>query len=357
MTTTDIDLARVEAFAGEMVQVLNSGMLCLSLSLAHQSGLLDTMATLPPSTTAEIAAAAGLHERYVRENLGALTTGGIVEHDAADDTYILPAEHAVSLTTAAGPNNLALMMGMVPMVAEVEQDVLRCFREGGGVPYDRYPTFHRRMAEMTKATVDASLIDGTVELVPGLRAALERGIDVADVGCGAGYAINVLARAFPNSRFTGYDLCAVPIAAATAQAEEWGLTNVRFEQRDVTSLGEVDAFDWILTLDAVHDQAHPDRVLAGIARALRPDGVYFCIDVSASSDVHENLEHPLGPTLYTVSTMHCMSVSLASDGAGLGAMWGEQTALAMLADAGFTSVVTEHVEGDPVNVTYVARKG
>ena len=357
MTTTDLDLTRLEQFAGDMVGTLNGGMLCLSLSLAHQSGLLDTLATLPPSTSAEIAAAAGLQERYVRENLGALTTGGVVEHDEADDSYFLPPEHAACLTSAAGPNNLALMMQMVPMVAEVEQEVLRCFREGGGVPYDRYPTFHRRMAEMTKASVDASLIDGTVTLEPELRGALERGIDVADVGCGSGYALNVLARAFPNSRFTGYDLCAEPIAAASAQAAEWGLDNVRFEQRDVTSLGESGAFDWIITLDAIHDQAHPERVLAGIAKALRPDGVYFCVDVSASSHVHANIEHPLGPTLYTVSTMHCMTVSLAYDGAGLGAVWGEQKALAMLADAGFSTVRTEHVEGDPVNVTYVARKG
>jgi 2-polyprenyl-3-methyl-5-hydroxy-6-metoxy-1,4-benzoquinol methylase len=356
MTTTDLDLTRLDAFAGEMMGVLNSGMLCLSLSLAHQSGLLDTLAALPPSTSEDIAAAAGLQERYVRENLGALTTGGVVEHDEADDAYFLPPEHAACLTTAAGPNNLALMMQMVPMCAGVEQEVLRCFREGGGVPYDRYPTFHRRMAEFSQPSLDATLIDGTVDLVPDLRAALERGIDVADVGCGSGYAINLLARTFPKSRFTGYDLCAEPIATATAQAGEWGLDNASFEQRDVTELGETEAYDWIITLDAVHDQAHPDRVLAGIAQALRPDGVYFCVDVAASSHVHGNLEHPLGPMLYTVSTMHCMTVSLAYDGMGLGAVWGEQTAQAMLADAGFTSVTTERVEGDPINVTYVARK-
>src|SRR5688572_23910642 len=204
MTTTELDLTRLEEFAGRMGGVLNDAMLSLSLSLAHQSGLLDTLATLPPSTSADIAAAARLQERYVRENLGALTTGGVVEHDPTDGTYVLPQEHAAVLTRAAGPNNLAMMMQMVPMVAEVEQEVLRCFREGGGVPYDAYPTFHRRMAEFTRVTVDASLIDATVALVPGLRDALERGIDVADIGCGSGYAINVLDRAFPNSRFTGF---------------------------------------------------------------------------------------------------------------------------------------------------------
>ena len=98
--------------------------------------------------------------------------------------------------------------------------------------------------------------------------------------------------------------------------------------RDVTDLRLTAAFDFITTFDAVHDQAAPDRVLAGIADALRPDGVYLCVDIAASSHLEDNLEHPLGPAIYTISTMHCMTVSLALDGAGLGAAWGEQTALA-----------------------------
>jgi hypothetical protein len=107
----------------------------------------------------------------------------------------------------------------------------------------------------------------------------------------------------------------------------------------------------------VHDQVAPDRVLANIAAALRPDGVYLCVDIAASSHLEENIEHPLGPTLYTISTMHCMTVSLAHGGAGLGTVWGEQTALRMLAEAGFSKVDVERVEGDVFNVYYIARKG
>jgi len=212
------------------------------------------------------------------------------------------------------------------------------------------------LGEMTKDSIDATLLDGTLNLVPGLREKLERGIDVADIGCGSGYALNVLARAFPNSRLHGFDFSDEAIAAARAQADDWGLENVTFEVRDVTDLGLTDAFDLITTFDAVHDQAAPARVLRGIADALRPDGVYLCVDIAASSHLEDNLEHPLGPTIYTISTMHCMTVSLALDGAGLGAAWGEQTALAMLGDAGFADVTTERVEGDVLNVYYVARK-
>lgn len=355
MTAIELDATRLEAFAGRMVGVVNDALLALSVSIGHQTGLFDTMAVLTPSTSDEIAAAADLDERYVREVLGALTTGGIVSYDPATRAYVLPPEHAAVLTRAAGVDNLAAMTQFVGMLGAVEQDVVRCFREGGGVPYSSFPTFHRQLGEMTKDTVDATLLDGTLGLVPGLRDRLERGIDVADIGCGSGYAINVLGRAFPNSRFTGFDFSEEAIAAGRAQAADWGLDNVTFEVRDVTDLQITDGFDFVTTFDAVHDQADPAAVLGGIAAALRPDGVYLCVDIGASSHLEENLEHPLGPAIYTISTMHCMTVSLALAGAGLGAAWGEQTALAMLAEAGFADVSTERVEGDIINVYYVAR--
>ena len=356
MSTTELDATRVEEFAGRLVGVVNDSLLALSISMGHQTGLFDTMAALPPSTSEEIARAAGLQERYVREVLGALVTGGIVTYDAAEARYDLPREHAAVMTRAAGVDNLAAFTQFAGLLGRVEQDVVRCFREGGGVPYESFPTFQRQLGEMTRDTVDATLLTSTLDLVPGLRQRLEEGIDVADVGCGSGYVSNVLGRAFPNSRFVGYDISEEGIAAGREQAAEWGLENVRFEVRDVSDLGVTDAFDFITTFDAVHDQVAPDRVLHNIAQALRADGVYLCVDIAASSHLEENLDHPLGPTLYTISTMHCMTVSLAHGGAGLGTMWGEQTARRMLGEAGFTDITTERVEGDVFNVYYVARK-
>jgi len=356
MTTTDLDPARIEAFAGRMGGLLNDALLSLSISLGHQTGLFDTMSSLPPSTSAEIAKAADLDERYVREVLGALTTGGITTYDGDLGTYVLPGEHAALLTRAAGVGNMAALTQFVAMLGSVEQDIVTCCREGGGVPYAKYPTFHRLMAELSKETIDATLIDSTLGLVDGLRERLEQGIDVADVGCGAGYAMNVLGRAFPNSRFTGFDFSEEAITAARAQVQEWGLTNVTFEVRDVSDLGVDERFDLVTAFDAIHDQAAPAAVLQGLSNALKPDGVFLCVDVAASSHLEENVEHPLGPVIYTISTFHCMTVSLALDGAGLGAAWGEQTAQAMMADAGFTSVASHRIEDDPFNVYYVARK-
>ena len=252
-----------EEFAERMLRTMNEAALALMVSVGHRTGLFDVMAGMPAATSAEIASKAELDERYVREWLAVMTTGRIVEHDAAAGSYELPAEHAAWLTRAAGMQNLATEMQYIGLMAQVEDQIVECFR-------------HR--------------------------------------------------------------------------------TNVRFEQRDAAHLGETAQFDFITTFDAVHDQARPDLMLAGIAAALRPGGVYLCVDTSASSELAENLGHPLATFLYTVSCTHCMTVSLADGGMGLGTMWGEQTARRMLGEAGFTSVEAKRIDGDIVNAYVIATR-
>lgn len=343
-------------FAERVIRVLNAGMLALMTSVGHRTGLFDTMASLPPATSRQIAEAAGLDERYVREWLAATTTGGIVDHDPSAMTFALPPERAAWLTRAAGPDNLALQAQYVALLAQVEDQIVECFHRGGGVSYAEFPGFQALMAEDSGAVHDAALIDVTLPLVPGLVERLRSGIDVADVGCGSGHAINLMAEAFPASRFVGFDFSDAGLAAATLEAQRRGLPNARFENRDAATLDASGQFDLVTTFDAVHDQARPDLVLSGIARSLRPGGTYLCVDIKASSTLADNLAHPLAPFLYTVSCMHCMTVSLAAGGMGLGTMWGEQKARQMLADAGFTSVELRHVEDDILNNYYIATK-
>ena len=355
-------MAEVEApdsagFAERMIHMMNDSMLALMVSVGHRTGLFDTMAVMPAATSAEIAARAGLNERYVREWLAAMTTGKIVDHDGATGAFSLPADHAAWLTRAAGLGNLAIQAQYVGLLALVEDQIVDCFRNGGGVPYSAFPKFQALMAEDSGAVHDATLIGVTLPLVAGLVDRLGQGIDVADVGCGSGHAVNLMAEAFPRSRFTGFDFSDDGLAAARAEADRKGLTNARFEKRDAARLGETARFDLITTFDAVHDQARPDLVLAGIAQALRPGGVYLCVDIAASSELSENLDHPFGPFGYTISCMHCMTVSLAGGGMGLGAMWGEQKAQEMLNEAGFTSIETAHVDGDTANTFFIATKG
>ncbi|KAA1418444.1 class I SAM-dependent methyltransferase [Nocardioides humilatus] len=354
--TAPVESAAIEEFAGRMLGVFNDSALCLLLSVGHQTGLFDTMATLSPSTSVEIAAAAGLHERYVREWLDGVTAGRVVEHDPARSTYWLPAEHAACLTTAAGPGNFARMMQLVPLLAQVESDVVRCFTEGGGVGYEGFPRFHALMNEDSTATHDAGLIDAVVPAVPGLHDRLTAGAAVADVGCGSGHAVNLLARAYPASRFVGFDFAAEAIDAARAEAVAWGLDNAEFVVRDIAELGVSEEYDVVTAFDAIHDQAHPARVLAQVATALKPGGTFLMVDIKASSHVHENIDQPGSTFLYTVSLMHCMTVSLAQGGDGLGTAWGRQTAERMLAEAGFNHVEVREVAHDMFNSYYVATR-
>ncbi len=293
----------------------------------------------------------------MREWLAAMVTGRIVEYDGNSRTYTLPHEHAGFLTRAAGPDNLAAQTQYLALMGNVEHQIIESFRNGGGVPYSAYPRFQQLMAEESTAIFDATLIDVTLPHVPGLVPRLETGIDVLDVGCGCGHAVNLMARAFPNSRFTGYDFSDEGVATGRAEAASWGVSNARFEARDVATLDEPGRYDLITAFDAIHDQAQPTKVLRAIAEALRPDGVFLMVDIAASSDLAENLDHMIGPLLYTISTMHCMTVSLALGGEGLGTMWGEQLARQKLADAGFTRVDVKRVPGDIFNSYYIATKG
>lgn len=354
-TPPAVDGARIEAFAGRVLDVISDGATALTVSIGHRTGLFDTMAELPPSTSAQIARAGGLQERYVREWLAAMLVGGIVDHDPAGGTWHLPAEHAAVLTRRAGKDNLAKVAQLIGLLAGAERAVAACFRDGGGVPYSAYTEFHALMAEDSKDMAEGILVDEVLPLVDGLTERLERGISVADIGCGSGHHLSVLAAAFPRSRFVGYDFSEEAIAAARAGAAAKGLTNVRFELRDVADLTGAGPFDFVTAFDAIHDQAHPAAVLDGVAHTLAPDGVFLMVDLRASSYPRENVGVPGAAFLYGVSLLHCMTVSLAQGGTGLGAAWGEQTAVRMLHEAGFGSVDVRAVDGDFVNSYYLGR--
>lgn len=353
--THTLDTERAEEFGERLLGAVNETALILLTSLGHRLGLFDTLAELAPSRSDEIAAEAGLEERYVREWLGGMVVSGVVEYDPAGSTYSLPAEHAAALTRAAGPDNLGAFAAYVPVLARVEDEVAECFRTGGGVPYSSYPRFQEVMAADTGAVADATLLDFTLPLVPGLVDRLREGIDVADVGCGSGHALNVMANEFPNSRFVGYDLSEDGIARARREAEELGLRNATFELKDLAALDEPGRYDLITAFDVIHDQARPADVLHAIAQALAPEGTFLMVDFAASSALEENIDHPLGPALYMFSVLHCMTVSLAQDGAGLGTLWGEEKALEMLREAGFSSVDVRRVDGDLFNNYYVVK--
>ncbi len=353
--STAPDADKIKIFAEKMIGVLNHSVLALMTSLGHRTGLFDAMGRLTAhATSAQIALEAKLNERYVREWLGSMVTGGVVEYDVDAHTYRLPPEHAALLTRAGTPSNMATSAQWMAVLGSAEDALVEAFAHGRGVEYGAYHRFHEVMAEESAQTVVAALHEHILPLVPGLTTRLAAGIHVLDIGCGSGRAVIALARAFPNSWFTGYDLSPEAIRVAREEAARQELKNVRFEDRDLSALGEIAAYDLVTSFDAIHDQSQPARVLENVRTALRRGGVFLMQEIAGSSHLAGDMKHPLAPFLYGISCMHCMSVSLAYGGPGLGAMWGKERAQAMLREAGFDQITVKELPHDLINYYYVA---
>lgn len=346
----------VQEFSTTLLSILNNGATSLMISIGHRTGLFDVMATLPPSTIAQIASASNLNERYVREWLNSMTVSGIVKFDPAAQEYTLPQEHARFLTRKHSGENMAVFSQFLGMMGAVEDQIVECFYKGGGVPYSAFTRFHEVMAEESGRTLIPIVADQMIGLMPGMRESLEKGAVVLDIGCGRGLVSAKLASRFPNSQFVGYDLSTEAISFARENVAALKLNNVRYEVRDVTSIAEQDTFDLITAFDAIHDQAQPLKVLKNAYGALKPGGTFLMQDIDAASEVDCNLNHPISPFLYAISCMHCMTVSLAADGEGLGTMWGRRVAQDYLKRAGFESVRIEKFEHDIQNCVYIALK-
>jgi SAM-dependent methyltransferase len=345
----------MEDFERYMLDVMNKAAISLMLSVGHRTKLFDSMKDTIPITSQQLADKSNLNERYVREWLGAMVTGKIVDYNANNRTYSLSKDKVKSLSRKSGSYNFASSMQWIPALAHVEDDIIKCFEKGGGVPYKVFHRFHEVMAEESGQTVLPAIIDSILPLVPNLIKKMENGIRVLDVGCGSGRAINLIAKHFPNSSFTGYDFSEEAINNAKKESENIGNKNTVFEIQDVEQFPDVEKFDLVLAFDAIHDQAAPAKVLQNIKSTLKEDGLFLMQDIGSSSHLENNMSHPLGPYLFAVSCLHCMTVSLALDGHGLGTMWGKEKAVQMLNDAGFTSVDVKQLPHDPINYYYIAK--
>src|SRR5260370_27422815 len=214
LSKSKFDKAKAESFAAYAVNLVNGGFLTMMVSIGHKTRLFDVMADLPAASRDEIARHAKLNERYVREWLGSMVTGRIVEYDGDKRTYWLPPEHAAAITRAAGVRNIASFAQWLSLLGEAEDRIVERFEKGGGLPYSAYPGFHKLMSEESARVQDAKLLDTRLPLVDGLLERIKKGIRVLDIGCGSGHALNLMAKTFPKSKFVGYDFSKEGIAAA-----------------------------------------------------------------------------------------------------------------------------------------------
>lgn len=334
-----MDDDRRTTFAQHLQGTLTGAAVAPLIGLGHRLGLFEA-AALGPATSDELAARTGLQERYVREWLATMATGGILDLDP-DGRFVLPPEHAPLLTGERAANvapSASMLQAMVAALPELE----RCFVDGGGVAFDRFAEHLAAVGAVPGDTwrrvYDEQLVDGFLGAVPGLTDRLRAGVDVLDLGCGTGHAVNVAAAAFPRSRFTGLDQQPAVIARAEAERAELGLPNAAFVVGDATRLPPRPGYHVVLAFDAVHDQRRPLQVLRNVRAALAPDGVFVMVDTKFATQVRDNLGSPHAALGYAISLMFCTTTSLAEDGAALGAMWGIERATDLLAEAGFAAV-------------------
>jgi SAM-dependent methyltransferase len=353
-------------FSEKLNEILNHGALNLALAIGYKNRIFDVFEDLgKPVTIPELTVATRLNGRYLREWLGIMVTGKIVTLSRTpdgEDTYFLPPGHAAFLTRRSGNNNLGVYTQEIPLLTACAMESVNCgFITGDGVSFSKYPDFQEFMAQLSDAKHKEVLIDKFIPSVAKgeLVGRLTRGIRVCDLGCGEGVALNLMAEAFPDSRFTGIDNHEPAIITAMAQAKKMGIENVNYIDLDAANIyGKKDLsgqFDYILAFDAIHDQSHPLKALRGIRYMLAPGGLFSMIDIKAASTLADNLDHPMGPFLYTVSLMHCMPVGLNDTGTGLGMMWGREKAEALLAEAGFDNIEVIEMEHDGFNLHYLCR--
>lgn len=332
----EIDQERAQRFARWLLDLYTGGMLSLLIDIGFKAGLFEAAAH-SPGTSHEIAARAGLNELYVREWLAAMTAGGIFAYDGIRDTYSLPPEHALSLTGDT-TRNLAPTSQFLAYLGKHLSKVARAFRHGGGIPYTEFqPEVTDLIEDLVRRTYDERLIGSYLPLVPGLSERLAQGIRVLDIGCGNGHCVNLMAREYPASSFVGYDSAEGAIAQAKAEAEAWGLANVRFSVLDITRLPAQPTFDLIMAFHAVADVLLPTAVLRRVKDALAPGGIFLMIEDNAPGTLEENMSNPDAPFTYGINILFILPVARFYGGQ-LDTVWGGPVVQRLLADAGFTHV-------------------
>ena len=351
-----IDSAKQEAFVGQVLANTSAAMVTTLAALGDRLGLFKTLAGSGPATSAEIAARAGIVERYAREWLGGMTSAGYVTYDPATRRFALPPEHVAALADEGGPMFFGGVYEMLLSASSVVDRVAEAFRSGGGVPQSAYDDrFWDGMERFSGGWYDNLLVQQWLPAMPDVQRKLRDGADVADVGCGRGRALIRLAQAYPASRYVGYDAFAPSVERATAHAREAGVADrVRYELRDAAS-DLPGRFDVITTFDVIHDAVDPVAVLRSIFRALKPDGIYVCLDANCSDKLEENTG-PIGSIFHGISILYCMTTSLAGGGAGLGTLGLHEHKLRDLATViGFRNIRRVPIV-DPFNNLYELRR-
>jgi 2-polyprenyl-3-methyl-5-hydroxy-6-metoxy-1,4-benzoquinol methylase len=325
--------------------------------LGHHLGLYRALDGAGPLDSTALAARAGLHERWVREWLQGQAAAGLLDYDG-EGRFSLSPIAALVLANENSPAFAGGAFAALPYQLTVLEPLRHAFATGVGLSYDAFGCEGALGVEgMLKPWFRTMLVPIALPQLDGVVAKLEAGAAVADVGCGTGVAVIEMAKAFPRSRFHGYDISTHALAHAERYRREAGLSNVTFHDPQREPLPADGSLDFVTAFDCLHDMTHPQDVMAAVRRALRPDGTWLIADINARPSFEENLrDNPMAAMMYGFSVLSCLSSSLsAPGGAGLGTLgFSEPVARQMIAAAGFTRF-RKHDFGNPVNAYYEVR--
>ncbi len=330
------DHDRMMQFAFKVVGDLAAAMNGPLVYIGDRLGLFKLLAESGPLTAAGIAERTGLNERYLREWASAMVAAEYLAYDPTTGQVSLPPENAMVLAHEDSPVFAGGLAQMIPDHYRVVPRIIDAMKNGGGVPYSEY-------GEDTIAGTERLFRTGYLNFLttqwipqmPDVLARLQEGALVADIGCGRGQALLQMAKAFPKSRFMGFDNYAPATDYANRTAAEHGLTNVTYGVCSANTFPQAGKFDLVMTCDCVHDMVSPETCARCIYGALKPEGTWFCIEPNIRDRLEDNI-NPLGKLFYSVSMLQCMTCSLAQNGAGYGAAMGEHNLRKIAQFAGFT---------------------
>jgi SAM-dependent methyltransferase len=352
-----LDPERLKEYAKSVFGALGGAMTSAMISVGDRLGLYSELADCGPVDSAALAERTGLHERWIREWLFQQGAAGVLDYHG-DGRFSLSPEGVAVLANENHPAFGAGFFSSLPQTMAAVERLPEAFRTGLGLPYDAFgPEGARGIERGLAPWFRALLVPMALPRVEDVVARLEAGIQVADVGCGAGVAVIEMARAYPRSEFHGYDISEHALSRARENAKQAGIENAHFHDAASDPLPSDRRFGFVTTFDCLHDMTHPGRVMAAIRSAIDDDGIWLIADIKARETYEENVErNPMAPMMYGTSVMTCMSSALSEpDGLGLGTL-GFHPALAreMVEAAGFTRFEPLDL-GHPVNAFYLVR--
>ncbi len=351
-----IDESRLENFVHQVFGELSASYGILMMSLGHRLGLYTAMAGAGPVTSSQLAEKAGCAERYVREWLNSQAAGGYIDYDAETGTYSMPVEHAIVLADPESPVHLPPASEVVASMWFDQDKAVDSFRTGAGVSWgDHHERLYCGVAAFFRTGYKANIVPNWLPALDGVVGKLQAGANVADVGCGHGHSTILMAQAFPNSAFVGYDVHPGSIEDARRNAEAEGVGDrVSFEIARAKDL-PADRFDLVCFFDCLHDLGDPVGAARHAFQALKDDGTVMLVEPFAGDTVEDNL-NPIGRLYYAASTTLCCAHSLSEEvGLALGAQAGEARLADVFREAGFGSF--RRATETPFNLVLEAKKG